>query len=124
MTEELISKANHLSLAYKTKYSEDGTLKDMLSRPKDFIEGAIEGIINLLRQTAWRDGYIAGAIENGIEWHDLRKNPNDLPRQGVELLVLVDGYTRTAMYSKETNSFTCQEGVIAWMYEPKFEENE
>ena len=26
------------------------------------------------------DGYIAGATENGIQWHDLRKNPNDLPK--------------------------------------------
>lgn len=86
MTEELNRKADHLSLAYKTKYSEDRTLKDMLSRPKDFVEGAIEGIINLLRQKAWRDGYIAGAEENGIQWHDLRKGPNDLPVMETELL--------------------------------------
>lgn len=71
--------------------------------------------------------YIGKCLENycattqlNIAWHDLRKDPEDLPREGVELLVSVDGYTRTAMYSKETNSFTCQEGVIAWMYEPKF----
>jgi len=25
--------------------------------------------------------YIAGATENGIVWHDLRKNPNDLPNE-------------------------------------------
>ena len=25
-------------------------------------------------------GYIAGAIENGIQWHDLRKDPTDLPK--------------------------------------------
>ena len=25
------------------------------------------------------DAYIAGATENGIHWHDLRKDPNDLP---------------------------------------------
>ena len=86
MTEELNRKADHLSSAYKTKYSEDRTLKDMLSRPKDFVEGAIEGIINLLRQKAWRDGYIAGAIENGILWHDLRKDPNDLPAKGEYVL--------------------------------------
>ena len=24
--------------------------------------------------------YIAGATENGIQWHDLRKDPNDLPK--------------------------------------------
>ena len=26
-----------------------------------------------------RQAYIAGATENGIQWHDLRKDPNDLP---------------------------------------------
>lgn len=25
------------------------------------------------------DAYVAGAKENGVIWHDLRKNPNDLP---------------------------------------------
>ena len=63
MTEELIEKADKLSFSYNKKYSEDYKLKDMLSRPKDFVEGAIEGVIHLLRQKAWRDGYIAGATE-------------------------------------------------------------
>jgi len=70
--------------------------------------------------TCYKDGFLAGLKAGRPQWHDLRKDPDDLPRQGVELLVSVDGYTRTAMYSKETNSFTCQEGVIAWMYEPEF----
>ncbi len=26
-----------------------------------------------------KKAYIAGATENGIQWHDLRKDPNDLP---------------------------------------------
>lgn len=64
--------------------------------------------------------FLAGLEASRSPWHDLQKDPTDLPRQGVELLVSVDGYTRTAMYSKETNSFTCQDGVIAWMYEPEF----
>ena len=29
----------------------------------------------------YEEGYIAGATENGIVLHDLRKNPDDLPRQ-------------------------------------------
>lgn len=77
MPEELNRKADHLSLLYKTKYSEDRTLKDMLSRPKDFVEGAIEGIINLLRQKAWRDGYIAGATEAKEIIKELVKNSPD-----------------------------------------------
>lgn len=34
-----------------------------------------------LRQSH-QDGYIAGAKENGLQWHDLRKNPEDLPTYG------------------------------------------
>ena len=34
----------------------------------------------------YKDGYIAGAKENGIEWHDLKKNPNDLPKRHGEYL--------------------------------------
>ena len=27
------------------------------------------------------EGYLAGAEENGVVWHDLRKDPNDLPKE-------------------------------------------
>ena len=30
-------------------------------------------------KSALEQAYIAGATENGIQWHDLRKDPNDLP---------------------------------------------
>lgn len=32
---------------------------------------------------AYRQGYVEGAKENGVYWHDLRKNPQDLPEQSV-----------------------------------------
>lgn len=67
-----------------------------------------------------QQAFLAGLEAGRSPWHDLRENPNDLPPEGIELLVSVDGYTRTAMYSKGTKSFTCQEGVIAWMYKPEF----
>jgi len=30
-------------------------------------------------ETCYLDGYVQGSTENGIQWHDLRKDPNDLP---------------------------------------------
>lgn len=36
-----------------------------------------------------RKSYLAGAkwgMEHATEWHDLRKNPDDLPKEGVEVL--------------------------------------
>ena len=31
-------------------------------------------------KSALEKAYIAGATENGVVWHDLRKNPEDLPK--------------------------------------------
>lgn len=61
--EELENKARDNSLVYDTKYSEDGVLEEMLSRPQDFVDGAIMEIVQLLRKKANRDGFIAGAKE-------------------------------------------------------------
>lgn len=33
----------------------------------------------LFGKSALEKAYIAGAKENGVVWHDLRKDPNDLP---------------------------------------------
>ena len=59
--EELEKEAVRKSLSYNTKYSEDGDLKDMLSRPQDFIEGSIARMVDLLRKKAYRDGMVDGA---------------------------------------------------------------
>lgn len=61
--EELEHKARVNSLVYDTKYAEDGVLEEMLSRPQDFVDGAIMEIVQLLREKANRDGFIAGAKE-------------------------------------------------------------
>lgn len=35
--------------------------------------------IDIAKRVGYVKGYITSAIENGIQIHDLRKNPNDLP---------------------------------------------
>ena len=45
----------------------------------------------LARWNLVKEAYIASAKENGIQWHDLRKDPNDLPKENN--LYLVFGYT-------------------------------
>ena len=35
--------------------------------------------IYLREESIFISGYKLGATENGIQWHDLRKDPNDLP---------------------------------------------
>lgn len=131
--EELENKAREHSLVYDTKYAEDGVLEEMLSRPQDFVESAIMNIVQLLRKKANRDGYITSAKENGVIWHDLRKNPNDLPKNQNEVLCLLweDSYY-IGYYSINSkmwcfNEFSLSEDenedeVTAWCELPKFEE--
>lgn len=38
-------------------------------------------------ETCFNDGFEAGAKENGLQWHDLRKNPEDLPKIGQKVWI-------------------------------------
>ncbi len=84
----------------------------------------------------FQDGYIAGATENGIVWHDLRKDPNDLPtklsnnkRYSIRVLTCFDRRqpSRTGFYNHcsrqwedETEHVTY--APIAWAELPLFKE--
>ena len=84
-----------------------------------------------------RQAYIDGATENGIQWHDLRKDPNDLPKEeGDYFLCLYDNETKSIFY--EVFGFAKRyadreewyvesmlwniEDVIAWCEKPQFKE--
>ena len=106
---ELVEIATKYSLDYDRKYSEDFTFVDMIKRPKDFVDGSIEDMLNMIKKKTYRDGYIdaykAGSQDkmiwhdydagedcyedthegrwvkrdNVVEWHNIKKNPCDLP---------------------------------------------
>ena len=68
--------------------------------------------------------YIAGAKENGIQWHDLRKNPNDLPEDTYDVLDQA-GYKVhynffQNVWVNEKDKIDTQ--VIAWCEIPKYTE--
>lgn len=119
----IVEKADKKSFDYNTKYSEDGTLKSMLAEPHRFVEGAIEGIIDLLRKKAYRDGYIDSAKENGIQWHDLREDPNDVPQDCYDVLdeagYKVFYHHKEGVWKNASGSKIVE--VIAWCEIPKFE---
>lgn len=80
------------------------------------------------RRKAFLDGLAEGRKE---KWHDLRKDPNDLPRLESNMYswsITVANQLGEAChysYSKacwETPFFTEIEGVIAWCELPKFKE--
>ena len=75
--------------------------------------------------------YIAGATENGIVWHDLRKNPDDLPKRderfstNVSIAVMTQD-NNFAFYCFDDRKWYFQGveigNVVAWCEIPKFEE--
>ena len=60
--------------------------KEAEERAKDYTE-------NKERQVAYKCGFLDGADYNKAnEWHNLRKNPNDLPDEGEIVLCYCLGY--------------------------------
>ena len=81
-----------------------------------------------------KDGYHECQKEH--EWHDLRKNPDDLPDEGFYLVVWQNarGYRETMIMRYEEDDeeklhwmddeYDCwDDDVIAWREIPKFKEN-
>jgi len=77
------------------------------------------------------NAYIAGATENGVQWHDLRKDPNDLPEYETEVIAITESdgslYRSFEYYEVESSEdnfdgwSTCQK-IIAWCEIPQFKE--
>lgn len=75
------------------------------------------------------DCFNAGAkwgMEHAIEWHDLRKDPNDLPKENGEYWCkLENGHYDFRIYYLDSlfyKSHWEELGIIAWCELPKFEE--
>ena len=69
--------------------------------------------------------YLEGAKENGIVWHDLRKDPNDLPIRGHTVLVYGNNKCEFGDYRNDDNWYTypndISHEVIAWCEIPQFQ---
>ena len=91
--------------------------------------------INLAYHRNLKTAYIAGATENGIQWHDLRKDPNDLPQKVEDGRQISDTVwlhihnwgTEEAYYDYSLKSWIvrCRVvsiPVIAWCEIPQFKE--
>lgn len=66
---------------------------------------------------------IARKEERGkLTWHDLRKNPDDLPNNDRRVLVISDYHVVTSSYSNQKWGYeeTYNINVNAWMDIPKF----
>ena len=71
-----------------------------------------------------REAYIAGATENGVHWHDLRKDPNDLPNEEKDVLVYSGEQWRMSVcrYFPQHKAWEAGSDTIAWCEIPQFKE--
>lgn len=74
----------------------------------------------------YTDGFFDGLAEGKPKWHDLRKNPDDLPKGDEDCLCLVSECYFVGHYVKEDKEWHFDEfissDVIAWCELPNFEE--
>lgn len=95
--------------------------------------------------TCYKDGFLAGLKAGKPQWHDLRKDPNDLPKPNISVLICLQfekwtttyiAYYRPAinkwqMYNMHeaqrqpiVEDYIDSDEVIAWCEIPKYKENE
>lgn len=79
--------------------------------------------------------YLAGEKESGIVWHDLRKDPTDLPKgrctvtdfDGNKVIPVLNQHGERVFFHKKDKRFKTNIGactyMTAWAEIPKFEEN-
>lgn len=69
----------------------------------------------------YEEGKQAVATENGIKWHDLRKDPNDLPNEEKDVLVYSGEQWRMSVcrYFPQHKAWEAGSDTIAWCEIPK-----
>ena len=74
------------------------------------------------------EAYLAGLKENGVVWHDLQEDPNDLPGDDVVLVQAKSGGHFIALYYPEDGHWgiynmmaeTLKRDIVAWCNIPQF----
>ena len=100
-------------------------IEELKQKAKDFIDR-----INKETDGLWLNKYyltdllVMFATENGIQWHDLRKDPNDLPKKNKSYWVYMDCQGNKIYCSIVWQGCWCGwNGVaLAWCEEPQFKE--
>jgi len=104
--------------------------EELKQKAKEFIDR-----INKESDGMWLNNYylsdllVMFATENGIQWHDLRKDPNDLPEKIKLVLIRLVGCYVLGWYDGIDFYNDCNKGekipkelFIAWCEIPQFKE--
>lgn len=59
------------------------------------------------------------ASENGVRWHDLLENPNDLPKKDYEVIIKCEGEEEATWKYFAAEGFPLK--TIVWCEKPRFE---
>ena len=105
-------------------------LKQKAEKSAEKFFGKPTDLVDLDNLRIFKNGYLVGAIENGIQWHDLRKDPNDLPKDNVVLIQTESNCHFIALYYPEEKWWGTYEmlshrihgKIIAWCEIPQFKE--
>lgn len=83
----------------------------------------------VFQSKCYEAGYITGATENGVQWHDLRKDPTDLPNNYRYVIAVFDFIDERKSHIARLNEDSEWEvngwvysNVIAWCEIPTFKE--
>ena len=115
-------------------------MTELEAKAKDFIENHTHKLVDkptkqdiyLREESIYISGYKQGLHEGQPKWHDLRKNPNDLPKVTKEYITNIGVMTFDRLKDRHlwTTSLCdacdyCEEvtdEVIAWCEIPQFKE--
>ena len=84
-------------------------------------DNCIQHLTNLYQKD--KHSCVTDTKENGVVWHDLRKNPNDLPKESYTVLDEAGDrfyYFRGRFHYESDSRFDCK--PVAWCEIPRFEE--
>ena len=65
--------------------------------------------------------FLAGLKEGRPQWHDLEKDPTDLPKGNNPVLVIIDYLALGKEYAIRENLKEDSKGIIAWCELPTFD---
>ena len=74
------------------------------------------------------EAFLAGLKAGRPQWHDLRKDPNDLPKKNTKVCLYAKdkecymGFWENGAWKYEGGFYTTDDFVIAWCEKPQFEE--
>ncbi len=80
------------------------------------------GITSVFGFSDIEQAFLAGLKAGRPQWHDLRKDPKDLPKGNYSVLVIIDYLALGKEYAIRENLKEDSKGVIAWCEIPRFKE--